>query len=483
MKDLRSFLSEWDRRFPSEIARVERATSVKYEMTALADRLEKQQLFPVLVFENPRTAQGKKSAMPVVTNLLASRKRCAAALAIEPDRVAQGYFAKISQSLAPQVVSKAEAPVKEVVKKGADVDLNELPILVHHKGTTAPRITAGMATTVDPATRIDNCALQSCVIKERDKLIWSTASPKNHNYFNMKAWWDKGEDCPVAVWIGHHPAACLGGQQRLSYPESHYPGIGGLLGEPLRLVGTETFGDLLKVPADAELVIEGYAPREVWESGAYAGDHAKTMIPLAPDPVIKVTCITHRRGPYYYDIAVGHADNLVMGGFALEAAVYDACKRVAPCVENVHLPLSGLCRRTVYVQVKNPHAGDTRAIMSAALPLDTRVKYVFVVDDDVDIFDDRQILLALVNRAQLDRDMLLIPGLPDTAIDPVAVHVGDGYVTAKAGFDLTVPAAPLPGFPKHFEENLGFPTEVEQKLRIEDYLDDGLLKKLEREYQ
>lgn len=483
MKDLRSFLAEWNKQYPWELCRVERATSVKHEVTALADRLEKQQFFPILFFENPRTAEGKRSTIPVVTNLLASRKRCAAALGIDADQAAQGYLARASQSFPPRVVSKGESPVKEVIKKGADINLYDFPIPLHHKGTTAPRITAGMATTVDPSGRIDNCALQSCVIKDKDKMVWSNASPKNHNYLNMMAWWDRGEDCPFAMWIGHHPAACLGGQQRLSHPESHYPGIGGLLGEPLRLVATETFGDLLKVPADAELVIEGVSPKEIWESGAYAGDHAKTMIPLAPEPVIKVTCITHRRDAYYHDIAVGHADNLVMGGFALEAAVYHACKRVAPCVENVHLPLSGLCRRIVYIQVRNPHGADARAIISAALPLDPRLKYVFVVDDDVDIFDDRQVLLALVNRAQLDRDMLLIPGLPDTTIDPVAVRLGDAYVTAKAGFDLTVPPSPLPGFPKQFEENIGFPGEVEEKLRIEDYLDEENLKKLEREYQ
>lgn len=482
MKNLRSFLADWERQYPHDLCRIAKEVSVKFEPTALAAGLEKQQLFPGLIFKNPVTAEGGRSPFPLLTNLLASRRRCAAAIGVSLDRVAQGYFDRISQSRPPQVVSPREAPVKEVIKKGPEVDLRELPIVIHHEGTSGPRLTAAMATTVDPKTGIDNCALQSCVTRSPNKMTWANAGGA-HNFLNLKAWWDNGEDCPVAFWIGHHPAASLGGQQKLSHPESHYPGIGGLLGEPLRLVPTETFGDRLLVPADAEIIIEGLAPKDVWESGHYAGDHAKTMIPMGPGPVVQVTCVTHRRDATYHDIAVGHADNLVMGGFALEAAVYAAAKRVAPSVQNVHLPLSGLCRRIVYVQVKDPNAGAARAIISAALPVDNRIKYIFVVDDDVDIFDDREVMLALVNRAQLDRDMLLMPGLPDTPIDPIAVRLGDAYVTAKAGFDLTLPPSPLPGFPKQFEEGIKFPAALEKKIRIEDFLDAEALKRLEREAQ
>lgn len=482
MKDLRTFLDEWEEKYPNEVCRIQREVSVKHEMTALAAKLEKQHLFPVLIFENPVAPSGERLTFPVVTNLLASRKRCAAAVGIPLHEVARGYSERMSKKIPPKVVSGEGAPVKEVILKGESLDLNRLPMVSHHQGSSGPRLTAAMATTVDPVTGIDNSSLQGATIRRRDKMTWANG-PASHNSLNMKAWWDKGKDCPVAFWIGHHPAASLGGQQKLSYPESHYPGIGGIIGEPVRLVPTETFGDQLLVPADAEIVIEGYAPRDVWESGHYAGDHAKTMIPIGPAPVVKVTSISHRKNAYYHDIAVGHADNLVMGGFALEAAIYDACKRVAPSVKNVHLPLSGLCRRIAYVQVSGSEAGSPKAIISAALPVDNRVKYIFVVDEDVDIFDDREVILALVNRAQLDRDMILISGLPDTVIDPISVRVGDGYVTAKAGIDLTLPPSPAQGFPRQFEEGISFPIELERNLRVGDYLDGDTLRRLEREAQ
>ena len=166
----------------------------------------------------------------------------------------------------------------------------------------------------------------------------------------------------------------------------------------------------------------------------------------------------------------------------MEATVYDVCRRVSPSVINVHLPLSGLCRRIVNIQVKDPAPGEARALISAALTLDNRIKYVFVVDEDVDIFDDREMTVAWVNRCQIDRDMLVLPGLPDTAIDPIAVRVDGGTITAKAGFDLTLPPSPLPGFPKQFEEPIQFPQSVLNK-PLEEYIEPEALHRLEKESQ
>jgi 2,5-furandicarboxylate decarboxylase 1 len=92
------------------------------------------------------------------------------------------------------------------------------------------------------------------------------AAVTSHSMQNINKWWRRGEYMPVAVWIGHHPAAIAGGKSRLGYPESHFPAMGGVMGEPLRLVPSETFGKDLMVPADAEIVIEGYVPEDVFEA-------------------------------------------------------------------------------------------------------------------------------------------------------------------------------------------------------------------------
>jgi len=162
MKDLRSFLADWERQYPQDLCRIEKEVSVKYEPTALAAALEKRDLFPALIFQNPLTAQGNRSPFPLLTNLLASRRRCAAAIGVPLDQVAQGYFDRISQSRPPQVVSSKEAPVKEVIQKGAEVNLHEIPLVVHHEGTSGPRLTAAMATTFSASRlSIPSCSFMS----------------------------------------------------------------------------------------------------------------------------------------------------------------------------------------------------------------------------------------------------------------------------------------------------------------------------------
>src|SRR5208283_505757 len=100
---------------------------------------------------------------------------------------------------------------------------------------------------------------------------------------------------PVLVWIGYHATAISGGQSRLAYPESHYPAMGGVIGEPLRLVPSESFGEELMVLADAELVIEGYVPRDVFEAEGPFGEYPGYSGPQRLSNNIEVTSVTYRR--------------------------------------------------------------------------------------------------------------------------------------------------------------------------------------------
>jgi 2,5-furandicarboxylate decarboxylase 1 len=177
------------------------------------------------------------------------------------------------------------------------------------------------------------------------------------------------------MWIGHHPAACIGGQAKLGYPESHWESMGGLLDEPLRLVPTETWGDQLLVPADAEIVIEGVIPKNQWKPAGQFGDWARYLIPSKPAGVVEVTCITFRKNAYFHDIVTGCADHQVGGSFSIAASLYSNCKKIAPEVVNVHLPLSGMCRATAYIQVKNPKPGKPKrsCIRRSRLTIESRV--------------------------------------------------------------------------------------------------------------
>ena len=138
-QDLRSFLDVVKRSRSGEFQVVGKPVDARYEITGLVAKLEKEaRRRPVLLFEN---VSGTR--FPVITNLHASRSRLAAAMGAAPDRMLPTYLAAMERPVAPRVV--ATGPVKEVVRRGADVDLGLLPQIVHHDRDAGPYVTAAIS--------------------------------------------------------------------------------------------------------------------------------------------------------------------------------------------------------------------------------------------------------------------------------------------------------------------------------------------------
>ena len=285
--DLHTFLEELERKEPEKLLRVIKPIKTKYEVTALQYALGRKGKHPVILCEQPvKTDDGQISRFPLIVNVTASRELCCRVLGIaDPRRAAIEYAQRISQKRKVKVVPKAEAPVKEVIEKGAAIDLFKFPHTLQHEMNAGIYITAGYVTTYDPDTGIDNTALQRCWVKAKNR-TGLVPSPTTHNLNNMNKFMMKKEDTPVAVWIGHHPAGLMGAQSKLGYPVSHYPTMAGALGEDVRLVPTETFGEKLLVPADAEIVVEGYIPCGVYEAEGPFGEYTGYAGPQIPAPVI-----------------------------------------------------------------------------------------------------------------------------------------------------------------------------------------------------
>ncbi len=473
--DLRTFLSSWGQEHPEEVLSIDKEVSVKWETTFLQAALDRKGRHPTLIFRKPRNHHGELTPHPLITNIFASRRRIASVLGFGPREVAAKYTARVANKRAPVVVDRKSAPVKECIWKGEEVNLHRFPVVWHHETDPGPYITAGVVTTVDPDSGIHNSALQRCWIKTKNKTgVWPNSA--SHNFRNIQKYWARDQDAPVAVWIGHHPAALLGAQVKAGYPEDHYHSMGGLLGEPLRLVPSEMFGEKLLVPADAEVVIEGTIPRNHWEAEGPFGEFPRYSGPQLPNPVINVSCITSRGDAYWHDLCIGHLDSTIPGVFPTEAAIYEAVKRITPDVLNVRRAPYGL---NIYIQIRKTRPGIAKDVILAALPVYPSVcKYIFVFDEDIDIFDDNQILWALGTRTQLDHDLIVVPGGTASPLDPSIPEYGVG---TKAGFDCTKPAPPEPGLPARFSPTLSIPDVIGQRLRLEDYVGTGELNQIQAE--
>jgi len=429
--DLRSFLAS----VPDAVFRAAEPVSTVHDITALQYALGARERFPVVHVPEPRLADGRISELELVCNLTASRALTARALDILDHRAAAAAYAtRTAQAIEPVMVAPEDAPVREIVDD--DADLTALPAVTQHVLDPGPYLTSAHATTTDPDTGVDNTAIQRCWIKGPRRMLYFPY-PVSHNARNVRKFWARGEPCPVAFWIGHHPAVLMGTQAKLKYPESHWGAAGGLLGEPLRLVPTLTHGDRIRVPADAEIVIEGWVPADVLEADGPFGEYTGYMGPQMPAPVCEVTCITRRRNALYHDYGSGLADMLVPDNMVTEGKLYAMAKAVAPSVANVHVPTSGR-RFHAYLQLNQPGAGEARDALMAALSY-RRTKTAIALDEDIDIFADSEVMWALATRVQWNRDSIAVDGLSGSLLDP-SLAAG-ARTTSKLGIDATLPPA------------------------------------------
>jgi 2,5-furandicarboxylate decarboxylase 1 len=440
MRDLRSFLAQHS----GAVWEIGASVSPRHELTALQHVLDRQGLFPILLARQLAALDGTASSIPVVTNLTASRELTARALRIPDHRQTAKWFAtRTQQGIDPVVVAGAEAPVQQVVLRGTEANLLRLPVLTQHELEPGPYLTAAHATTFDPETGVDNTAIQRCWIQGPRRLTYFPY-PTTHNARNLRKFWAKGEPCPVALWIGHHPAVLLGTQAKLKYPESHWRAAGGVLGEPLRVVPSIIHGERIMVPADAEIVIEGFAPPNVMTADGPFGEYTGYLGPQVQSPTIEVSCITMRRDAIYHDYGSGLTDMLVPDNMAMEGKLYNLVKSVAPSLVNVHVPTEGR-RFHAYLQLHEPARGEARDALTAALSY-RRLKTVVAVDEDIDVFDSEAVLWALATRVQWSRDSIVIDGLSGSSLDP---SLPEGASTAsKMGIDATLPPASRPGLPR-----------------------------------
>ena len=431
-------LRAWLEALGDAAVRLDEPMAVAYEATALQHALDTRGRYPPIWVRRPRLADGRISPFGLVTNLTASRELVCSALGLADHRVAAAWWAgRQEERIEPITVPAEAAPVREVLVAGEEVDLRLLPATVQHQGNPGPYLTAAHATTFDPESGIDNSAIQRCWIREARRMSWFPY-PNSHNARNMRAWHKRGEPCPVAFWVGHHPAVSVAAQVKLGYPESHWPAAGGLVGEPLRLTPSLNFGGKLLVPADAEIVIEGLAHPGVTEPDGPFAEYTGFLGPAVDAPVCEVLSVSHRRGAVLHDCGSGLADNLTPDNIAMEGKLYSLAKAVSPNLRNVHVPAEGR-RFLALLQFDGALSGEVRDALAAVLAW-RRVKTAVALDSDIDPFDPKQVNWALATRFQWDRDLIRVDGLSTSLLDP---SLEPGRKTAaKAGLDATLPAGP-----------------------------------------
>jgi 2,5-furandicarboxylate decarboxylase 1 len=458
-KDLRSFLARLQERAPDELVRVRRPVDPELELTAVLRKLQAERRYPAVLFEHV-----KDRKLRVVSNLLASERLLAEALETTPDCLTQTYIEREDQRRPVEEV--ADGPVHEVVVQGGDVNLYELPIVTNCGKDSGAFISAGVTSVRDPASGAHNSGIYRMQVHSRNTLGMSYEKHTHIGRIHRRLE-ARGEPLEAITWVGHHPACLLGSQSKIPFGEDEYEVMGGLLQEPMRVVKGATVD--VRVPAYAEIAFEGrILPGPRLPEGPY-GEFTWYYGLERNSPVMEVTAVTFRHDAIYHHLFAAHPEHNLTGRLGREAVLYKRVKATVPSVKAVHLPMSGICRFTAYVQLAKEYDGEGKLAALAALASDPFVKLAVVVDQDVNIHDDAEVLWAIATRTQPDRSTFFVQDAAVSRLDPASYSIWSRWekdtMNTKWAIDATMPVeAP-------FEERADVPRGLWERLDLSEYVE------------
>ena len=418
--DLRGWLAYLAERGKLAIAR--EGVALADELAAIAKRLERDS---AVLFPRPDGHE-----IPVVANLFAGRDWVAESISVTEDQLLPRFLAAASHPLPTHEV--ASGPVQDVVHHDVDL-LRELPVPKHNERDSGPYITAGLLIARNPRTGVQNVSIHRCQISSKNRIGVLLLPRHTFSYYRLAE--QLGQALEIAIVIGAHPALMLASQAIAALDEDEMAIAGALLGAPVDVVKCRT--NSVRVPAHAEIVIEGRILQGVREPEGPFGEFPQYYGPRANREVIEVDAITHRKAPIFHTIVGGGFEHLILGGVPREATLLQHLRRSFPNVLDVRLTRGGTCRYHLAIKIDKANDGEPKNVMMCAFGAHYDIKQVVVVDKDVDISSSEEIEWAVATRFQADRDLMVVSGALGSKLDPTT----DSGISAKMGLDATAPVS------------------------------------------
>ena len=366
----------------------------------------------------------KGSAFPVVAGVCSDRRYFGMALGVPAEQV---MFRLAEALAAPQPVPVVErGPCQEVV--ASEVDLEAIPFLTHYAGDAGAYASAAVAFIDDPDTgpnasyhrllRLDRTRVAARLVERRGtETAWRNSGPAG---------------LPIAICIGLPPHVLLAAS--MAPP----PGVDEMsIAQALAPTPMALCANGIRVPAEAEVVLEGRITHELVPEGPFV-DLTGTYDFTRRQPVIEIDRVTHRRDAIYQALLPGKLEHRLLMGMPREPTIYAEVNKVARCL-NVNVTPGGASWLHAVVQIVKQTPGDGKKAIEAAFRGHGSLKHVWVVDEDIDIFDPNDVEWAVATRFQADRGLVVLTEQPSSSLDPSAHHVsGQKSRTAKMGLDATV---------------------------------------------
>jgi 4-hydroxy-3-polyprenylbenzoate decarboxylase len=443
-KDLRDFINVLEQK--GQLKRIKAEVDSELEITEITDRISKA-CGPALLFENV-----KGSDMPVLINAFGSKERMALSLNVNDlDDIAReiNSILEITDNVPKSVLDKIKllprlaelsSFMPRMVKSGScqevvdpDPSLSRLPVLKCWPEDAGPFITLGQVYTRDAESGKRNVGMYRLQVfdEKTTGMHWHLHHDGARNYERNC---NENRPTEVAVALGGDPAITYAATAPLPKDIDELIFAGFLRKKPVDMVRCKTID--LEVPADAEIVLEGYVnPGETRMEGPF-GDHTGYYSLAGLFPVFHLKCITHRRNPIYPTTIVGKPpqEDCYMA-LATERIFLPLLKMQLPEVVDMHLPMEGVFHNCVLISIKKSFPGHARKIMSSLWGMGQMMfaKFIIVVDHDVNVQNVSEVMWKVFNNVDPRRDTMIVDG-PLDVLDHSAPLALMG---SKMGIDAT----------------------------------------------
>ena len=469
-RDLREFIAFLESK--GDLKRISAPVDPDLEMTEIAHRLLRAD-GPALLFENVVGYD-----MPVAINLFCAERRMNWALEVEDaDSLAgrleamiemvqggppQGVLNKLRTlgrlvhvgAFQPRTVNNP--PCQQMVISGEDVDLYSLPIIKCWPMDAGPYITLPLVITRDPNTGTQNYGIYRMQVFDRNTtgMHWQTHKVGARHYRSSAG------KLEVAVALGGDPASIWTGSAPLPPDIDEMVLAGFIRDEGVELAPAVSVD--LKVPAHAEIVLEGYViPGEERTEGPF-GDHTGYYSLAEPYPVFHVTTITRRHNPIYPTTFVGRppTEDYWMGKVT-ERVFLPLIRLILPEVVDVNMPAEGIFHNLVLVSMKKEYPGHARKVMYGlwGLGLLSLTKVIVVVDDFVDVQNPSEVAWRVANNINPATDLVMVDG----PIDDLDVASPTPRFGSKVGIDATR-KGPQEGYHREWPPDIEMSPEIRKRV-------------------
>lgn len=426
-----------------------------FQATAYLEHLERElPAPPPVLFSSAKALSGASGQFRLLFNAYASLPALNSMLGMQAATWPEflGEYVDIgSRKAVPQAAGR-DVPVQEHVRQGSDVDLRILPWVKHVTMDGGPYFTPIVVAHDQDRGRYNLSWNRAMYLDRRHIAVH--ISPR-HLWALQRSAEERGQDLPVALVLGHHPAFNLGAAALTSHEDDEYEAAAGIMSGDLFLAPSLSYGSDLLIPADAEVVIEGrlLAGRRAVE-GPF-GEYLLYVGPQKLSQVLEVDALTWRSSPTIVEIFTSHIDHL-NAHIAIEASIFQKVRAAIPQVVGVSW-FRGGGPTTLILGIDKSSEGQPMRAALAALAASNIIKQVIVVDADVDIENSHDVLWAVSTRMKADEDITILHNLQGNLLDPSQEGTGktSGFVmdaTRPLGRPFPpkarVPSAVLAAFPR-----------------------------------